>query len=439
MKRLFLSVAMAVVSIAAFAQNQGRIKFEEYDLNNGLHVILHEDKAAPVVSVSIMYHVGSKNEDPQRTGFAHFFEHLLFEGTQNIGRGEYMKIVQENGGVLNANTSFDRTYYYQILPSNQLELGLWLESERLLHPKIDSIGIETQRKVVKEEKKQSYDNRPYGKLGMEIFANSYSTHPYRWMPIGTEQYIDEAKYSEFYDFFKEYYVPENAVLVIAGDFDKAQAKTLIQKYFGDIKKGGKPIKRPQDNEPIRTAEKRQVAYDATIQMPAVIITYPAPAMESKDDYALSIGMQVLGGGENSRLYKQLVEKEQTALYAGGSSMTLEHTGLVMIQGIANMGKDADAIEKSLKEVIDNTKTNGITKEEFQRALNVIETQYINSLSNTEGVAEQLATNYTYFRNTNLINTTLDEYQKITLEDVNKALKKYLDTNKSMVLQYLPKK
>lgn len=438
MKRFILSGALALLSFATFAQ-QGRIQFEEYDLDNGLHVILHQDKSAPVVSVSIMYHVGSKNEDPQRTGFAHFFEHLLFEGTQNIGRGEYMKIIQENGGVLNANTSFDRTYYFQILPSNQLALGLWMESERLIHPKIDSVGIETQRKVVKEEKKQSYDNRPYGQLTNVLFSNMYSKHPYRWMPIGTEQYIDEARYDEFYSFFKTFYVPENAVLVIAGDFNPEEAKTLVKKYFGDIKRGSQPIPRPENNEPLRTREKRATHFDENIKLPAIIVAYPAPQIESEDAYAVDILMQVLGGGANSRLYKKLVDKDEIAVQAGSANMSLEHTGIIMVQAIGARGQEASTIEKSVKSEIERIKKDGITEEEFQKALNNMESQYINSLNNTENVAEQLATNYMYFKNTNLINTTFEKYKKLTVQDVNNAAKKYLDPSRSLVLQYLPKK
>jgi zinc protease len=436
MKRLIFSATLALVASATFAQ-QGRIQFEEYDLDNGLHVILHQDKSAPVVNVSIMYHVGSKNEDPKRTGFAHFFEHLLFEGTENIGRGEYMKTVQENGGVLNANTSFDRTYYFQILPSNQLELGLWLESERLLHPKIDSIGIETQRKVVKEEKKQSYDNRPYGQMYNVLFSNMYSKHPYRWMPIGTEQYIDEAKYDEFYSFFKTFYVPENAVLVIAGDFEVGNTKALIKKYFGEIKKGNNVIPRPENNEPLRSREKTTTYRDDNIQLPAIIISYPAPQIESEDAYAVNILMQILGGGQNSRLHKKLVDKDQVAVQAGASNMTLEHTGLIMVSAIANYGEEYSTVEKAIKAEVERIKKEGITQEEFQRAMNIFETSYIRSLDNTEYVAEQLATYYTYFRNTNLINTTFDKYKKITVADVNNVAKKYLDGSKSLVLRYLP--
>src|SRR3954469_6444319 len=211
-----------------------KINFTEYTLPNGLHVILHEDHATPIVAVSVMYHVGSKNEDPQRTGFAHFFEHLLFEGSDNIKRGEYMKFIQAAGGQLNANTTQDRTFYYEVLPSNQLELALWMESERMLHAKIDTVGVETQRKVVKEEKKQRYDNTPYGQLINVIFENAYTKYPYRWSPIGKEQYINQATLAEFMNFYKTFYVPNNAVLVISGDITVAQTKELINKYYGGI-------------------------------------------------------------------------------------------------------------------------------------------------------------------------------------------------------------
>src|ERR1700761_2195745 len=213
-------------------QATATITFTEYTLPNGLHVILQEDHSTPIVAVSVMYHVGSKNEDPQRTGFAHFFEHLLFEGSENIKRGEYMKFVQSAGGQLNANTTQDRTFYYEELPSNQLELAMWMESERMLHAKIDSIGVETQRKVVKEEKKQSYDNRPYGQLLSVVYGNAYTTYPYKWTTIGNDQYIDKATLGEFMNFYKTFYVPNNAVLVIGGDLDIEKTKAEIAKYFG---------------------------------------------------------------------------------------------------------------------------------------------------------------------------------------------------------------
>ncbi len=219
------------------------IKFVEFDLDNGLHVILHEDHSTPIVAVSIMYKVGSKDEDPERTGFAHFFEHLLFEGSENIERRQFDKLVTSAGGTLNANTWYDRTYYYEILPSNQLELGLYLESERLLHAKIDSVGIETQREVVKEERRLRVDNTPYGSVLEETMKRSYTVHPYQWSVIGSLDHLNAAKDEEFMEFYKTFYVPENAVLSIAGDLDIEETKVLVKKYFGEIPKGGREIPR----------------------------------------------------------------------------------------------------------------------------------------------------------------------------------------------------
>src|ERR1043165_3585507 len=283
----FYALLLGAAAFSTNARAQGKINFTEYDLPNGLHVILHEDHSTPIVAVSVMYHVGSKNEDPERTGFAHFFEHLLFEGSENIKRGEYMKLVQANGGQLNANTTQDRTFYYEVLPSNQLELALWMESERMLHAKIDKEGVETQRGVVKEEKKQRYDNTPYGQLINVIYENAYTKHPYRWSPIGKEQYIDQATLDEFMNFYKTFYVPNNAVMVIGGDIDAAKTKELIAKYYGDIPKGTKPIPRPTDVEPTQTAEKRINFYD-NVQLPAVLVAYHIPKPGTDDYYALQL-------------------------------------------------------------------------------------------------------------------------------------------------------
>ena len=207
--KIVLFILLSALTLLGQAR---KIEFTEYDLDNGLHVILHQDDTTPIVAVSIMYHVGSKNEDPSRTGFAHFFEHLMFEGSENIARGQFDKIMESAGGTNNAYTSQDVTYYYEILPSNQLELGLWIESERLLHAKIDSIGVETQRKVVKEERRQRYENQPYGTFVLETFKRAYKEHPYKWTPIGQAQYIDQATIDEFRDFYKTFYVPQNATL-----------------------------------------------------------------------------------------------------------------------------------------------------------------------------------------------------------------------------------
>ncbi|MEM9024658.1 MAG: pitrilysin family protein, partial [Bacteroidota bacterium] len=220
--------AAAGLLLATGLHAQHKIEFQEYDLDNGLHVILHEDHATPIVAVTVMYHVGSKNEDPERTGMAHFFEHLLFEGSENIGRGEFDSYVENAGGTLNANTTNDRTFYFEVLPSNQLELGLWLESERMLHAKVEKVGIETQREVVKEEKRQRVDNQPYGTILEETMKRAFKVHPYRWTTIGSMEHLNAASEADFVAFYKTFYVPENAVLSIAGDINPKQAKKLIE-------------------------------------------------------------------------------------------------------------------------------------------------------------------------------------------------------------------
>jgi predicted Zn-dependent peptidase len=220
------------------------IQFVEYDLPNGLHVILHENHAAPVVSTYVLYHVGSKNERADRTGFAHFFEHLMFEGSDNIPRGKIDKYVSSAGGNLNASTSFDQTDYFFNVPANQLKLALWIESERMMHSKIDETGVETQRKVVKEEKRMRYDNQPYGSLFEELAKLVFAGSPYSWVPIGSVQYIDQATIQEFRDFYKTYYLPNNATLAIAGDFNLDATKKLVEDYFGAIPKGPE-IQRPE--------------------------------------------------------------------------------------------------------------------------------------------------------------------------------------------------
>ena len=234
MKKCFLFFLLSIAGLTHLKGQLNNIQFVEYDLENGLHVILHEDHSTPIVAVSVLYHVGAKNENPDRTGFAHFFEHLLFEGSENVARGEFDDYIQEAGGMNNANTTWDRTFYYEVLPSNQLGLGLWLESERMLHAKVEDVGIETQRQVVKEERRQRIDNRPYGSVLEEAMKRAYTVHPYRWPVIGSMDHLDAAEEKDYKNFYKDFYKPNNAVLSIAGDIDIEETKKMVSKYFGNI-------------------------------------------------------------------------------------------------------------------------------------------------------------------------------------------------------------
>ena len=413
------------------------IQFEKYTLPNGLKIILHEDHSAPVVAVTALYHVGSKNEDTARTGFAHFFEHLLFEGSNNIKRGEFDKYVTNAGGALNANTSQDRTFYYELLPSNQVDLGLWLESERMMHAKIEQIGVNTQREVVKEEKRQRMDNRPYGSFLTEMLKRAYKVHPYQWSPIGSMDHLNAAKLEEFIQFYKTYYVPNNCVLSIAGDINIPELKKKIEAYFGPIAKGTLPMNRPSIKEPPLGGEVRDNIYD-NIQLPAIFHAYRAPKQGGEEYYAFNLLSTILSGGASSRMNKTLVDSKQLAVAAQSVPFFNEDDGLFIALTIANMGVKVETLEASMDSVVNELKTGLVGEREFQKVKNQITTALVDSKATMAGIAESLANNEVYFGDANLINTELEKYNKVTREDVLKVAKKYLNKENRVALYYLPK-
>lgn len=436
MKKLSLAFAfMGIVGGSSFAQE---IKFEEYDLPNGLHVILHQDHTAPVVVTSVMYHVGAKDEQPDRTGFAHFFEHLLFEGTKNIGRGEWFKIVSSNGGKNNANTSDDRTYYYEVFPSNNLQTGLWMESERMLHPIINQIGVDTQNEVVKEEKRLRIDNQPYGNILKAVKQNMFKNHPYRWTTIGEMEHLDAAKLDEFLAFFDKFYVPNNAVLVVAGDFQTDQAKKWIAEYFSEVKKGEPVVKKKYEEAPI-TKEMHATWEDPNVQIPMVITAYRTPSMKTREARVLDMISSILSGGKSSRLYKKLVDTEKKALEVAALNFSQEDYGTYLIYALPVGETPTQALVDGISSEIKRLQTDLISEREYQKLLNQFENQFVNANSNVEGVAHSLATYYQLYGDVNLINTEIDIYRSITREEIRDAAKKYLNDNQRLVLQYGPEK
>lgn len=429
---MVLSTALMLGGVA----NAQKIAFEEYDLDNGLHVILHHDPSAPVVLTSVMYHVGSKDENPNKTGFAHFFEHLLFEGTANIKRGEWFKIVSSNGGTNNANTSDDRTYYYEIFPSNNLELALWMESERLMHPVINQIGVDTQNGVIKEEKASRYDNRPYGKIINEVKKNLFINHPYRWSTIGSMEQLDTATLEDFQAFNKKFYSPNNAVLVIAGDFDKKNAKEWVQKYFGSIQKGEKIKKEIFIEEPI-TKTIRATYQDPNIQIPMVIASYRTPSMKTRDARVLNLISSYLSDGKSSKLYKKIVDEKKIALQIGAVGFSQEDYGMYILYGLPMGTHTATELLQEIDEEIVKIQTDLISERDYQKLQNQFENQYINNNSNVEGVAENLAKYYLLYGDINLINSEIETYQSITREEIRAVAKKYLNPNQRLILDYIP--
>lgn len=486
MKKLFLGVVAGLFTFSLTAQQ--KIEFIEYDLPNGLHVILHQEKSTPIVAVSVLYHVGSKNENPERTGFAHFFEHLLFEGSKNIDRGVYDKHVEGNGGTLNANTSWDRTFYFELLPSNQLELGLWLESERMLHAKVETVGIETQRSVVKEEKRQRIDNQPYASFMKEMFERLFSDHPYRWQPIGSMEHLDAAQEEDYINFYQTYYVPANATLSITGDIDIAQTKKWVEKYFASIPKGqainlyrnylgmtdeafakqygveksifdakdffasknakakaiiaeytNKPTIVPRTEKPKeKLAEvKKAVIYD-NIQLPALFVGYVFPDQKNEDIYALEMMNAILSGSPSSRINKEVVERKQLATMAFSFGLGMEDAGIGLLAAIASKDKSLDEILVALDEQIEKMQNELVTQEEFEKARNQFENQAISGNSTIAGINEALSDAHVYHGSANYINTELNNYMKVTREDIQRVAKKYLTKDARVILHYLPK-
>lgn len=425
-----------MMSGAASAQ---KVAFEEYDLDNGLHVILHNDSSTPSVIVSVMYKVGAKDENPERTGFAHFFEHLLFEGTENIARGEFFKIVTSNGGVNNANTSDDRTYYFEVFPSNNLELGLWLESERMLHPVINQIGVDTQREVIKEEKRTRMDNQPYGNLLNAVKNNLFEKHPYRWSTIGSMEHINAATLQEFRDFNKKFYIPNNAVLVVAGDLSNIlQTKEWIQKYFGSIKRGAE-ISRPTFTEAPITKTINATYEDPNIQIPMMVAAYRTPPMNTRDVRVLDMISTYLSDGKSSRLYKKLVDEKKMALEIAAFNLSQLDYGMYILYGLP-LGdvRTADLVREVDEEIVKLQK-DLISEKDLQKIKNKYENQYINNNANIEGVASNLATYYLLYGDVNLINTEMEMYRGVTREEIRDIAKKYLNPNQRLVLDYVPAK
>lgn len=432
-KCLCLLAALLGLTSTIYAQE---VKFEEYDLNNGMHVILHQDNSAPVVTTSVMYHVGAKDENPDRTGFAHFFEHLLFEGTKNIPKGEWFTIVTSNGGSNNANTTDDRTYYYEVFPSNNVELGLWMESERLLHPVINQDGVDTQNEVVKEEKRLRVDNSPYGKFLEMIKLNMFKKHPYKGTTIGKMEHLDAATLEEFQAFNAKFYVPNNAVLVVAGDINVAEVKVMIENYFGPIPRGNDIERNFPKEDPIN-APMRAKAYDSNIQIPAIMAAYRTPSFKERDSYVLSMISTYLSDGKTSKLYKKIVDDKKMALQVGAINLSQEDYGTYILYGLPLGDVSLDDLVAEMDEEILKLKNNLISERDYQKIQNKFENNFVSSNSSFEGIANSLARYYMLYGDVNLINNEIDIYRSITREEIQSVANKYLNADQRLLLEYLP--
>ncbi len=429
-------LSLTIILLIHFDSISQNVDFIEYDLDNGLHVILHQDKTVPLAVTSVMYHVGSKDDSPDRTGFAHFFEHLLFEGTKNIDRGQFMKIVESNGGSLNAYTSNDETYYFEFFPSNKLELGLWLESERMLHPVIDEIGVQTQNEVVKEEKRSNYDNRPYGQLLPQITQSLFKKHPYRWLPIGSMEHLDAATLDEFIAYNKKFYVPNNAVLVVAGNFEIDDVKKKISDYFGPIPRGNDVPRINITEDPI-TAEIKKKFYDPNIQLPMGLVSYRIPSFKDRDAYVLDMISSILSGGKSSRLYKKMVDDKKVSVQVQAVNLSFEDYGIYVILSLPVGENTLQTLYDNIDEEIEKLKVDLISDREYEKLQNEFENSFISTNASMSGIANSLASYYLLHDNVNLINQRLDIYKSITKEEIRDVANKYLNKDSRAVIDYLP--
>ncbi len=433
MKKILLLFSIFLLMSGHLLAQQ--VDFTEFNLENGLHVILHQDNSAPVVTTSIMYDVGGKDGDRERTGFAHFFEHLLFEGSENIGRGEFMKIIPANGGSFNANTSQDRTYYYESFPSNKLELGLWLESERMLHPVIDQVGVDTQNEVVKEEKRQRYD-APYGKLLKVLNENLFKVHPYKDENIGKMEHLDAATLEEFMAYHKTYYGPNNAVLIVAGDIDTEETIELVKKYFDEVPRGNEVVRNFPKEEPI-TENVRAKAYDRNIQIPMLLSTFRTPGFASRDSYVLDMISTYLSSGKSSVLYKKLVDNQKQALQTQVINLGQVDYNIFAILALPLGEVPLDTLLTEIVEEIEKVQNELISERSYQKLLNKFESQFVNSNSSIAGIANSLARYYLLYGDVNLINKEIDIYRSITREEIRSVAQKYLSSNQRVDIEYLP--
>jgi zinc protease len=417
-------------------QKDYSIHFTEFDLPNGMHVILHEDHKAPIHCLNIAYHVGSKNEVPGRSGFSHLFEHLMFEGSKNIPKGMFDKYITRAGGTNNAYTTEDKTNYYMTLPSHELELSFWLESDRILECVITEESLATQKDVVIEEKRERYDNAPYGSLSERMMRLAYQTYPYKWTVIGDMADIRSATLEDVRDFFANYYVPNNAVLSIAGDFNTDEGRDLVEKYYGDVPKGLVPFNRPDFNEPEQTAERREIVKGESVPLPATFWAYRIPPDGSRDALALDLLTDVLASGQSSRLYRKLVYEEKAASEVSAYVDVREMPGLAWFYAVGNtadepLGKIEDLMEAVIAEVRDN----GITDEELTKVKNRTEMRAAAGRVRVFSKAEMLAHAYIFWHDTNRYNTILDDYLTITKEDIKRVARTYLVPQKRNVVVF----
>ncbi len=426
------ALSMLVATGLAAETKATQIKFKEYTLDNGLRVILSEDHSAPTYSIAVAYNVGSRDERKGRTGFAHLFEHMMFQGSQNVGKGEHFILIENYGGGMNGTTNQDRTNYFETLPANQLDLGLFLEADRMRSLAINEANLTNQRHAVQEERRLGVDNQPYGKTFETLLDTAYDNFAYKHSTIGSMEDLNAATVADVADFFRMYYAPNNAVLALVGDFKSEEALAKLKKYFGDIPRQPAPAE-PDMTEPEQKAERRKTLEDSFAQTPRMDIVYKIPRGNTDDWYALFVLGRILAQGQSSRLYQKMVKERELAVGVFGSAQWKRGPSLASVVVMPRPGKDFAEVEKAVYEELERVKTEPVSDWELQKARLQLRRERAQQFQGTLFRAIALAEYAVYFNDPNLVNTYEQKFNKVTKDDIQRVAKKYLiDTGRTVV-------
>ena len=422
---------------SAQAARPPKLAFTTHTLSNGLQVILLEEHAVPVINLQVWYHVGSKDERPGRTGFAHLFEHLMFKGSAHVGPEEHSRIIEAVGGYDNAQTNDDTTNFFETFPSHYLERALWLEADRMGSLNVDEANFTSEREVVKEERRVRVDNQPYGSIEEDLRAAAFTVHGYHHTPIGSIEDLNKATLADVREFHDTYYKPNNATVVIAGDFSSEQALAWARKYFEGIPPSSKPIPRPDTPEPPQTAERTVEKSYSNTPLPAVVIGYKIPARYAPDAYPLDLAANILAGGESSRLYQKLVYKDQIAVQSAGFGNFSEHPNLFWAYAIMNPGHPAAEGQKAVVSVLDGLKDKPVDASELEKAKNQEIAGFILGRDTDEEKAVALAAAAVIGKDPGRVNSELDQYLGVTPADIERVAKEYFVPQRATVLIVQP--
>jgi predicted Zn-dependent peptidase len=423
--RLLFGACLIALATAAIAQSKlPKVEFTDNTLDNGLRVIISPDHSAPVFAISLTYNTGSRNEKEGRTGFAHLFEHMMFEGSANVGKGEHMLLVQNYGGSMNGSTNNDQTNYFEELPKNQLDMALFLESDRMRALNITQANLDNQRNAVQEERRLRVDNQPYGKSSEELDAMAYDNFAYHHSVIGSMDDLNAATLDDVRNFFRIYYAPNNVVMVLVGDLDPKETLAKVKKYFGNIPRQPAPPAVDM-KEPDHDKERRKTTSDSLARLPQLHAVYNIPAGNTPNTYALQMLSSILSNGRSSRFYEHLVHDKQLALNVGAFAQNRRGPGLFNVVGLPRPGVKIEELEKAIDDEIEAVKKDGVTQQELDKARVQLLRQQVQTRTSSLARANQIGTFTVFYNDPNLINTVYDKLTAVTAEQIKQAAQKYL--------------